>query len=339
MSILSVSFICIILCVAVQAYRNVGSAASCQRNCDFSMSTSGGVNLPLEGVLNMRDLRTANPSIISESKLFRCGCVSRASSSDMQHLRKLGVAHLIDLRSERELKDDDELDGAVYEGYGKSKFDVKKGEWVVDESHPSKDGKMRYFIEIMSESIVKKGVFFRLRKRDRARAIIWGVIAGFSQSQRADTKAKKVFVDYINKGGLVLLNELVIDMSPKLLVEVLKIAAKENTPVAYYCTAGKDRTGLVSMLILNVLGVSDGQIVSDYVLSDGAYRALNDKKAMVACLEQVDLNPDVFLTAKAHVIEETMAYMRQKFGSIDGFLDEYGFDETWREKLRAKGRL
>jgi len=50
---------------------------------------------------------------------------------------------------------------------------------------------------------------------------------------------------------------------------------------------GKDRTGIVTMLLLNVLGVSDEEIIADYVLSDNAYKEIGDKKAMVASLKQV----------------------------------------------------
>lgn len=50
---------------------------------------------------------------------------------------------------------------------------------------------------------------------------------------------------------------------------------------------GKDRTGLITMLVLSVLGATDEQIVADYVLSDSAYKDINDKKAMVASLKQV----------------------------------------------------
>ena len=44
---------------------------------------------------------------------------------------------------------------------------------------------------------------------------------------------------------------------------------------------------MVTMLALSVLGASDEDIVADYVLSDSAYKDINDKKAMVASLKQV----------------------------------------------------
>jgi hypothetical protein len=42
------------------------------------------------------------------------------------------------------------------------------------------------------------------------------------------------------------------------------------------------------MLILSSIGVSDEEIVADYILSDSAYKDINDKKAMVASLKQVN---------------------------------------------------
>ncbi|MHB1929434.1 MAG: tyrosine-protein phosphatase [Acidimicrobiales bacterium] len=38
-------------------------------------------------------------------------------------------------------------------------------------------------------------------------------------------------------------------------------------PVAYHCFAGKDRTGIMSAVVLELLGVADEDIVADYALS------------------------------------------------------------------------
>ena len=44
------------------------------------------------------------------------------------------------------------------------------------------------------------------------------------------------------------------------------------------------------MLILSVLGISEDRIISDYILSDSAYKEIGDKTAMVASLKQVIIN-------------------------------------------------
>lgn len=41
-----------------------------------------------------------------------------------------------------------------------------------------------------------------------------------------------------------------------------------DAPLVYHCSAGKDRTGVVTMLILSALGVARNAIVEDYMLSN-----------------------------------------------------------------------
>ncbi len=48
-----------------------------------------------------------------------------------------------------------------------------------------------------------------------------------------------MFLEIVNDGGLYLLNELVLEISGKEIVEVLKLLADpKHHPVAMYCTAG-----------------------------------------------------------------------------------------------------
>ncbi len=48
---------------------------------------------------------------------------------------------------------------------------------------------------------------------------------------------------------------------------ILETILNAATNVMYFCTAGKDRTGVVSALLLRRLGVSDDIIVEDYMKS------------------------------------------------------------------------
>ena len=43
---------------------------------------------------------------------------------------------------------------------------------------------------------------------------------------------------------------------------------KEGKSVVFHCTAGKDRTGVAAFLILSALGVSEKQIVEDYLYTN-----------------------------------------------------------------------
>lgn len=63
------------------------------------------------------------------------------------------------------------------------------------------------------------------------------------------------------------LNEIYRGMIDKQMDTILETILKAPSNVMYFCTAGKDRTGVVSALLLKRLGVSEDVIVEDYMKS------------------------------------------------------------------------
>ena len=51
------------------------------------------------------------------------------------------------------------------------------------------------------------------------------------------------------------------------LARVLATLADAEAPAVYHCAAGKDRTGVMSAVLLGLLGVEDEVIVADYAAS------------------------------------------------------------------------
>jgi hypothetical protein len=52
------------------------------------------------------------------------------------------------------------------------------------------------------------------------------------------------------------------------LVEALRLVAQSsNLPLVFHCTAGKDRTGVLAALVLDILGVERDVIVADYLIT------------------------------------------------------------------------
>lgn len=49
--------------------------------------------------------------------------------------------------------------------------------------------------------------------------------------------------------------------------KIIDIIMNAESNVMYFCTAGKDRTGVVSAIILKRLGFSDEVIIEDYMKS------------------------------------------------------------------------
>lgn len=66
---------------------------------------------------------------------------------------------------------------------------------------------------------------------------------------------------------------------------IINVIMNAESKVLYFCTAGKDRTGVVSALILKRLGFSDEVIVDDYMESKD--------NLMDMLIAYVDIHPEV----------------------------------------------
>ena len=111
-----------------------------------------------------------------------------------------------------------------------------------------------------------------------------------------------------------------------------------NLPMVFHCTAGKDRTGLMAMLLLGALGVSDDDIVTDYELTTH-YRSNKRLAILGPELEKAGVDIEAvrpFLTAQAPVMAATIDAVKARHGSIEGYLrHEAELDQPTLDQLRA----
>lgn len=198
-------------------------------------------------------------------------------------------------------------------------------------SSPSR--RERHFVSLMNEFKYVKGTVSKLRKRDITKSILKSPGAAVSRRMRASLK--KPFLDSINDGGLPMLNELLLRFGAPGIKYVLELCADHNRhPIAFYCTAGKDRTGMIAAIILTLCGCQPDEIVEDYTLSANVYAEMNDHKAMVGALSQRNLDPKTFLGAPASVMRDTLKVVNDSYGSVEGYCDWIGFGPEQQEKLR-----
>jgi len=245
------------------------------------------------------------------------------------------IKTLIDLRSDREYKmDAEKYNSSVWESYEDMIYSVKKGKsgrakaLIPAVTMAETSIRTRHMLSVIDESIYKRGVFKRMRTGKKIKAAVYFAVSY--------TRVRQYFIDYINRAGLPLLNELILDYGGPSIKACLDVLAdRSNHPVAFYCTAGKDRTGLIAMLVLSVLEVDDEAIVSDYVLSDSVYADMKDKSAMVGALQQENLDPDTFLRAPRSVMDATMKLLRKEYGGPYKYLESIGFGAADVVRLRA----
>jgi protein-tyrosine phosphatase len=112
-----------------------------------------------------------------------------------------------------------------------------------------------------------------------------------------------------------------------------------NHPMVFHCTAGKDRTGLMAMLLLGALGVDSDDIASDYELTTH-YRSSKRLVILRPQLEAAGVDVDAvlpFLTAQAPVMAATIEALVDRHGSIPDYLTgPAGVTDRTLDQLRSE---
>lgn len=92
---------------------------------------------------------------------------------------------------------------------------------------------------------------------------------------------------------------------------------KKGEKVLYFCNAGKDRTGVVTALILGALGVSVADIAKDYVLT---------KKFMKDFFTNSTFSEEIIeiITPREENIYKFFEYLNKKYNSVGEYLNFIG---------------
>ena len=115
-------------------------------------------------------------------------------------------------------------------------------------------------------------------------------------------------------------------------LEDASAASPSVSPVVIHCVQGKDRTGMLSMLCQAVLGVDDSTIADDYHRSESE---LSNGAAAVARAYPGKIDRRFFSGAPRQVMLDTLVWIRERYGSVESYLEGMGFDSSWRARLVA----
>lgn len=94
-------------------------------------------------------------------------------------------------------------------------------------------------------------------------------------------------------------------------------------PALFHCTAGKDRTGLLAMLVLATVGVSDDDVIREFGLSN-RYRAERRIAELRPSFEARGLDIERFrpaLSAPEAAMAAAIPWLRQSHGSAEAYLE------------------
>ena len=107
----------------------------------------------------------------------------------------------------------------------------------------------------------------------------------------------------------------------------------------FHCRAGKDRTGVIAMLLLGLAGVDDAQIVADYAAT-GEYMSfsMHAQRVFVAVVLRRRVPRSLFVAQPAEM-ERTLSHLHERYGTARAYLQDYaGCKPALLDRLAARLR-
>ena len=137
----------------------------------------------------------------------------------------------------------------------------------------------------------------------------------------------------VNKANLASQYFRMMEHTKPAIFAALKVFCDEsNLPVLIHCSQGKDRTGVITMLVLSSLGVEESEIIWDYAKSEQGLLRVREHTVREV-VGKYGFSEDF-----THAYPDTMIELFQKvkkiYGSVFNYLDNIGFDQSYRNKLK-----
>ena len=108
------------------------------------------------------------------------------------------------------------------------------------------------------------------------------------------------------------------------------ILNEAKTGIIYYCNAGKDRTGVVTALILSLLGVDREQIVQDY-LASGVFL-----KDMLQSYSKGQKDLFDIINPRSETMYGLLDYIDKKYSNVEGYLQDCGLSTEILNSIKYK---
>lgn len=264
------------------------------------------IRIQMEGpVYNTRDLGgipAGNGYVIRSRCLLRSGALGKCSEGDVRKLTKdYGLRTVVDLRTEAE-----------------------KAE-VPD---PGIEGVKFYHNPIMSNAML--GI---TREGQSQVSSLMDMIMGFMK-EAGENPGEKL--------GLIYPVMVTEDFCVRQLSAFFDILLEqEDGSILWHCTAGKDRVGTTTALLLTALGVEREEIIRDYLLTNTCLRP--ETEAMVAAVARKIQDENILQAvrilngADRSYIEAMFAETEKQCGSTEAFLEKrLGLTKEKTAALREK---
>ena len=301
--------------------------------------------LPLEGLNNARDIGgypIAGGGVTAFRKFIRCEAPRKLSASDIEFLKSYGVTLSIDFRGDGEISRHpsclENIQGIEYRrcvtfdkqvAFASGSGGGEKAEKGAGENTGSSAG------ESAGKSSAKKAESNAGENAEKSTGEKAEKGAGENAEKGAGEKrpAMDAFVDWGEKYIEI------ADNSRDWIRDTLMTMAHADGAVLFNCATGKDRTGIISALLLGLAGVAECDILADYCVSE-LYLKEQYEELLAGFLEhwpdeKADINSPFFKTAPVNM-ETFLAHVNKTHNGVESFIKTCGVDSSGVAALREK---
>lgn len=286
-------------------------------------------NKRFDALLNFRDVATivnkSGMSSLQSGKLYRSARPDATSPSDRGKVTgTYGIKTIIDLRSKTE-----HIEAA--QKYSKSAQAAKPG--IVPSSNeqvvqPLKLPSVKYAEINLNGKGFERHLVWQLSYGNLAR-LIGNMLFGY-RLEGISILGKNVLLTR----GLVGLAKDTLQHSGPEIKEVFDVlATPESWPVLVHCTQGKDRTGLIVLLVLLLCAVDTKSITQDYRLSETELAPEFEERMKE--ISSIGLD-ESFARCPADFVPSMIEFIDNTYGGIDQYLNKIGVTEEQKEVIRKQ---
>ncbi len=270
--------------------------------------------LTFEGLHNVRDLggmRTVDGRTLIKGKLYRSDQLFSATQADRETLDAMDFRVIVDFRSGIERE---------------------------EKPDPQLEGATNLHLPIIKD--VRAGI---TRDKQSNRSIMRMIMSG----QGADLTIIDTYMSNMYRGFVM--DPYANEQYARFLDTVIE-ALQAGGSALWHCTAGKDRAGFATAILLEALGVARDDIMADYLQTNECLAGVTaqlvgmlSSRALTSGQMQLDEQMlatmktalDHFFRADESFLAGAYTAAEERFGSFEAFLVQgLGIDEAKREELR-----
>lgn len=113
--------------------------------------------------------------------------------------------------------------------------------------------------------------------------------------------------------------------------KIFTLIASTDKNIIFNCTAGKDRTGILSFLLLGLVNVSEKDILDDYeISSENIYSSIRK------IIKHNPSFPKNLGYSKRIYLQDFLEMFKKKYGDVENYLRVIGLEQKQIDKIKNK---